>query len=188
MKKRALAATERTATTWIQTYTGRQFWPLAPQVEEVDIEDIAHALSLLCRFNGHCRGFYSVAEHALHVASLVEPSLALWGLLHDAGEAYLSDLPRPIKSVLPGYRHAESRVMQVVATGFGLCWPMPPAIKWADGVMLATEKIVLMGAEPAPWAALPPAIDPAIIRCYPPATAKALFLEEFHRIFQPVGV
>jgi uncharacterized protein len=82
---------------WIQTYTGKQFWPLSPLPEDIVIEDIAHALSMQCRFGGHVRTFYSVAQHSVHVSLLVEPQYALWGLLHDAAEAYLVDLPRPIK-------------------------------------------------------------------------------------------
>ena len=78
---------------WLQTYTGIQFWPLDPRPEEIDIQDIAHALSLLCRFNGHCQRFYSVAEHSVHVSTILAPEFGLWGLLHDAAEAYLSDIP-----------------------------------------------------------------------------------------------
>ncbi|MBF0612521.1 MAG: hypothetical protein HQL55_15470, partial [Magnetococcales bacterium] len=95
MNKRAKAAPSgaaRTPDNWIQTFTGRQFWPLAPVLEHIHVQDIAHALSLLCRFNGHCQKFYSVAEHSLHVATILPPELAGWGLLHDASEAYLADL------------------------------------------------------------------------------------------------
>ena len=82
---------------WIQTFTGRAFYVLDPRPEDVDIEDIAHALSMQCRFAGHCREFYSVAQHSVTASWLVPPEDALWGLLHDAAEAYVVDLPRPIK-------------------------------------------------------------------------------------------
>ena len=62
---------------WMQTYTGRQFWPIDPRANEVHIEDIAHALSMMCRYNGHCRTFYSVAEHSVLVSQHVPPEHAL---------------------------------------------------------------------------------------------------------------
>lgn len=82
---------------WIQTFTGKKVFPLAMTTDMVDIKDIAHALSLKCRFTGHCRTFYSVAEHSMRVAELVRPELKLAALLHDAAEAYLPDFARPIK-------------------------------------------------------------------------------------------
>lgn len=191
MSKRTRAVRQRTARSsqgWIQTFGGGQFWPLAPRARAIDIRDIAHSLSLLCRFNGHCRGFYSVAEHSLHVAALLEPAFAPWGLLHDAAEAYLSDLPRPLKSLLPDYGRAENKVLRAVARRFHLDWPMPPCVKAVDGTLLATEKLALMGPEPASWGPLPAAVDPAIIRCYPPPVAEALFLQEFQRIFPHNGL
>ncbi|MFG0247924.1 MAG: phosphohydrolase, partial [Phycisphaeraceae bacterium JB051] len=78
---------------WIQTYTGKAFYPLREDPGIIDIRDIAHALSLQCRFNGHCSDFYSVAQHSVHVSEVVPQAFALWGLLHDAAEAYMSDLP-----------------------------------------------------------------------------------------------
>ena len=82
---------------WIQTMSGVIFYPLDPRPEEIRIEDIAHALSHQCRFAGHCREFYSVAEHSVRVSRELPQEFMLWGLLHDASEAYLVDLPRPIK-------------------------------------------------------------------------------------------
>lgn len=83
---------------WIQTYTGKKFFPLHPHQNEYVIEDIAHALSMKCRFAGHCNAFYSVAEHSVKVSRIVAPESQLWGLLHDAAEAYLPDVCQPIKS------------------------------------------------------------------------------------------
>ena len=106
---------------WIQTYTGKQFWPIDPRACEITIEDIAHALSLQCRFSGHCREFYSVAQHSCLVSSYCIDEDAGWGLLHDAAEAYLVDLPRPIKrfsSLGVEYRKAEERVMAAVNEAF----------------------------------------------------------------------
>jgi uncharacterized protein len=132
---------------WIQTYTGVQFWPLDPQPEEIRIEDIAHALSMQCRFGGHCRVFYSVAEHSVRVSRELPAHLKSWGLLHDAAEAYLVDLPRPLKrscemGVL--YSQIEDRLMAVICERFGLTPNPPIEIKRIDTVLLMTEKRDLM--------------------------------------------
>jgi uncharacterized protein len=91
----------------MQTYTGLAFWPLDPRPDEIRLVDIAHALSKLCRYGGQCLSFYSVAEHSLLVASKAPDHLKLVALMHDASEAYLLDIPRPIKRHLAGY--AESK-------------------------------------------------------------------------------
>ena len=88
------------------TYTGKEFYPLDPNPADIDIKDIAHALSNCCRFAGHIKSFYSVAQHSVIVSELCEPENALAGLLHDASEAYLSDIARPVKYTeqMEGYR------------------------------------------------------------------------------------
>lgn len=139
---------------WIQTYTGRKFYPLDPRRQDIDIRDIAHALSLHCRFNGHCQCFYSVAEHCVRVCDLLSceaPKLALWGLLHDSAEAYLTDMPRPVKAQLPQFEVLEDRLLQVIVTHFGLGFPMPAKVREADDVLLATEARDVMGPPPEPW-------------------------------------
>jgi hypothetical protein len=125
---------------WIQTYTGRQFWPLDPRPDEIHIDDIAHALSLQCRYAGHCRRFYSVAEHSVLLARYVSPKNALWALLHDASEAYLVDVPRPIKPALTGYKAIENEVMAAVADRFGLSSSMPAEVHDADMRICVDEK------------------------------------------------
>ncbi len=104
---------------WIQTYSGRQFWPLEPRAEDVAVEDIAHALSLLCRYGGHSSRFYSVAEHCV----LVSHKCGLHGLLHDAAEAYLLDIPRPVKALMPEYKWAEERVIVAIYEALGVTLP-----------------------------------------------------------------
>lgn len=135
---------------WCQTFTGRQFWPLDPRPEDIDIADIAHALSLLCRFGGHCRVFYSVAEHSVRVSqmpgAIFDPHTALAGLLHDASEAYLIDVPRPIKGWLAGYREIESRLQGAIFERYGLPFSAGDWVKHFDEVLLATEARDLMGA------------------------------------------
>lgn len=168
---------------WIQTYTGKQFFPLEARSADIDIADIAHALSLQCRFNGHCRCFYSVAEHSVRVSRAVPASHARWGLLHDAGEAYLSDLPRPIKLELPAFSAFEGRLLEVVAERFGLPWPMPPEVLDADNRLLVTEARDLMGPPPASWGMerIAPYVEP--IEPWSPPTAEQRFLDRFGELF-----
>ena len=139
---------------WIQTYSGIQMYPLDPKENEIHIEDIAHALSMLCRFNGHTSEFYSVAEHCCHVHDILPHELKLTGLLHDASEAYLCDMPRPIKRS-PGfaseYLAAESRLMMVIAKKFDLQWPMHERVEQADNAVLATEARRLMAPLHPEW-------------------------------------
>lgn len=144
---------------WIQTYTGKQFWPLDPRVDEIDIADIAHALSNICRFNGHCREFYSVAQHSVLVSQQCGPKDALWGLLHDAAEAYLGDMVTPLKrsTVGPGFCRAEARLCNMIAMRFDLPYDtryeytIPTSVRYADARLLATEARDLMAPPPVPW-------------------------------------
>ncbi len=166
---------------WIQTYTGRKFYSVDPRAEDIDVRDIAHSLSNLCRFNGHCLRYYSVAEHSVRVARALPSELSLWGLLHDAGEAYLTDLPRPVKQFLPQFSELEDRVLCRVAERFGLSWPMPAAVKHADNVLLATEARDLMAPPPEAWnLGVEPLAEP--IEPMMPHEAERWFLEEFARL------
>jgi uncharacterized protein len=129
---------------WIQTYTGKKFFPLDPNIEDICIEDIAHSLSMQCRFNGHSKEFYSVAQHCVVMARLwfpEEPELKLYALLHDASEAYLSDIPRPLKH-LPQfnfYRDAETTLQALIYIKYGLIPVEPERIKRADNEILGEE-------------------------------------------------
>lgn len=129
---------------WITTYTGRKFWPLDPRPEDLDIRDIAHALSLLCRYTGHCAWHYSVAQHSVYVCRNLPPPFKRWGLMHDASEAYLLDLAKPVKEFIPQYKEFELKLERVIAARFDLPWPMPPEVKEADTRMLMTEAPVLL--------------------------------------------
>ncbi len=136
---------------WIETVSGRQFWPLDPRPEDVALEDIAHALSMKCRFTGHCRLFYSVAQHSVLVSRVVPVQDAQWALMHDASEAYLPDVARPLKAGLIGFREHEARVMRAIATRFCLQWPIPDSVHRADTQLLVTERRVLMPRTDRPW-------------------------------------
>jgi uncharacterized protein len=136
---------------WIQTFTGRQFWPLDPRVEDVSLYDIAHALSMQCRYGGHVKHFYSVAEHCVILSHAVPEHLALEALMHDAAEAYLVDLPRPIKKSCEWYYEIERGIEQVVMPYFGLPWPISPEVMVYDTRILTDERQQLMAKPPIKW-------------------------------------
>lgn len=117
------------------------FNPLEPTVEMVNIVSIAHALSNQCRFNGHVRKFFSVAQHSIMVSQFCKEEDSLWGLLHDASEAYLVDIPRPLKrwEGFAGYMKLEEKIMGVVCQKFGLDPVMPDSVKDADDLILQWE-------------------------------------------------
>jgi uncharacterized protein len=148
---------------WIQTFTGLQFWPLDPRPEEVCIRDIAHALANTCRFNGHTAHFYSVAEHCVALAgwALDRPGmprearkrLAALALMHDAAEAYLPDVPRPLKRLMPEFRDAEDRLLTVIFRRFGIEVDDGDAatLKDADTRILLDEREALLRRPPNLW-------------------------------------
>lgn len=126
---------------WINTYTGRRFDVMNPNVDQVCLTDIAHALSLICRFTGHTERFYSVAQHSVLVSQVCDPADALEGLFHDATEAYLSDLSRPVKHdpAMIEYRAAEQRLHVTIMQRFNLRLAEPPSVKTADMRLVANE-------------------------------------------------
>jgi hypothetical protein len=168
----------------IQTFTGKKFDPLNPNINDFCIEDIAHSLSLQCRFTGHCRVFYSVAEHSVHVSYQVPIEHALWGLLHDASEAYLTDLSRPVKRIMPIYKQAEKRLQDLLIPFFGAELPtmQPECVTVADMRMLATERAQIM-ATGFEWEDLR-GIDAydLTLPCWGPLTAELAFLARFRQL------
>lgn len=170
---------------WLQTQSGVAYWPLSPRAEDVRIEDIAHALSNLCRFGGHCRRFYSVAEHSVLVSLVVPPEHAMQALLHDATEAYMVDVPRPLKKFLSNYEDIEDRNWRVIAEHFGVPYDMHPSVKHADNTVLLAEKEELLGPPPHPWEwakDLRPA--PVYINCFTPEEARRSFLRRYSLLKQ----
>jgi hypothetical protein len=147
----------------IKTASGKRWHILDPRPELVDVEDIAHALSMQCRFNGHCRQFYSVAQHAVVVAREVyratsDIELAFWGLHHDDEEAYLGDIVRPLKRLetMSRFREVAKRTQDAIAQALGFPSEEPAIVKQIDSRVLATEQRDLM----SPWAdASPPSYD-----------------------------
>jgi hypothetical protein len=158
----------------------------ATDPRSIVIEDIAHSLALTCRFNGHTREFYSVAQHSVLVSHLLEsdrhpcPELALLGLLHDATEAYVGDMVRPLKLLCPQFRAFEAKIWQAIVARFGLATDTRAmeALDWADRKLLATEARDLLGPPPWPWCRLP---EPAehTITPWTAEAAEAAFLARF---------
>ncbi len=147
----------RTETNYIRTFTGRKFWPLDPAPEDIHIEDIAHALSQLCRYTGHSREFYSVGAHSLIVAATCRErwgdEAGRYGLLHDAAEAYLLDMARPVKYSpdLAAYRTAERSLQHLILRTFGIALDedVYALMKSVDDEIGHAEMAVLMnGADP----------------------------------------
>lgn len=123
----------------VRTYTGRNLDLLDPDPKEIDIQDIAHHLAKLDRYNGAGHYSYSVGQHSLLVADALPKEYKLQGLLHDATEAYLGDVVSPLKKLLPDYRKIEQNVMNAVCKRFEITFPRPNIIKRADQAVMAAE-------------------------------------------------
>lgn len=174
---------------WCPTFTGRKFWPLDPRPTDVCIEDIAHHLAMEVRYAGAVRKFYSVAEHCVHVSRRVPPQDALWGLLHDASEAYCRDLNKPIKVAMPEYRRVEAAVMGCIVKRFRLPLPEPLSVKRVDQAITADEWDQLLPPHlkadaVARWGGAPMNV---VIRGWTPQAAERNFLARFHHLMRLRG-
>lgn len=182
---------QRKTENWIQSYTGKRLWPLRPRVEDVDIEDIAHALANKCRFTGHCREFYSVAQHSVMVSEFVDRAVALAGLLHDGSEYMLPDVATPVKHQLKGFQEIEEAVLDAIFKKFGIMDMrlddrIMANVKEADLRVLAIEARDLMPNQPGDWN-LPFEADPYItIVPWEPKEAKRRFISRYEQILENV--
>lgn len=162
----------------MQTFLGVKFHPLAPKLDDIHIVDIAHALSQQCRFAGHTKSFYSVAQHSVLVSQYCNPEDALWGLLHDATEAYLVDVPTPVKMLLSEYKEIERDLQTVLCEKFQIAADMPESVHFADRVILSTEARDMMGPPPELWPDMPPPLQQRITG-WTSYQAKKAFLLRF---------
>ncbi len=175
---------------FIETFTGRRFQPLNPDPTEIDIRDIAHALSLIVRYGGQCREFYCVGQHSVAVSETLEDwgcskEIQMWGLIHDASEGLgLNDIVAPVKSAdcMAGYREAETRLMVAVCRRFGLPIAEPERVRTADLVLRATEVRDLMPNRPGHWADLTAKPLPRAIEPWAPSVAERAFLSRFEEL------
>lgn len=163
----------------ISTYNGDFFDFDNPETFDYDIETIAHALSNICRYGGHSDKFYSVAEHSVLVSRVVPDHLRMCGLLHDASEAFVGDMPSPLKALCPDYREIEDRVQKAIALRYDLPYPFPPEIKYADKAVYKAERNQITSVSDQMWFT---DIKPAdvLVACMPPKDAKTFFLSTFY--------
>ena len=137
---------------WMMTHSGRRFWPMDPRPTEVDFRDIGHALSLICRYGGHCRRFYSVAEHSCLLAGYFldrgDWTWARYALLHDAPEAYIGDMVRPLKASMPRFKTAERAIERAIFSRAGLGdSEIPHEVHAADAAIIGDEMRALFRPE-----------------------------------------
>lgn len=171
---------------YIRTFTGKKFYPLDPNPADVDILDVAHHLSLAARWAGATRVFYSVALHSLHVSSMCRKEDALAGLMHDAAEFALCDLPKPVKLGLPEYNAHEDRLMKVIAAALGFDYPLSDGVHQADATALYLESKAFFQFSRGE---IPEAEPPRqsnwhfpIVCSATPAQVEGWFIDEYYRL------
>lgn len=173
----------------IQTYSGGVINFSDPDESIFNIEDIAHGLANTSRYSGQCKKHYSVATHSVIVAMFLPKEKKFEGLMHDGTEAFMADIPTPLKILLPEYRAIEHRVDAKIRRQFGLPAEMSPEVKKVDHLVLAIEKPILMGESVIHWDL--PEIDPtdptviiakSLINCATIESSKKLFLHFFDEL------
>ena len=175
---------------YIETVSGIKFEFTNPKPEQFDIKDIAHALAMNCRYTGHSNVFYSVAEHSWQMARMLSnlpKEVQLGALLHDASEAYITDIASPIKQHLPDYQMMEDNILSALFDKYGLEYPMHPAIKVADRAMLSIEAHYLLPSQGNDWGMWKEINRPKIDVVYrpigmEPRQAKANFLDKYYEL------
>lgn len=167
---------------FMQTHSGKRVDLVFPQKETIDIKDIAYSLSMKCRFNGHTKEFYSVSQHCVLVSKITPDNFKLAALLHDANEAYLPDVPSPVKSLLPQYTKLEDFIQDAIDEIFGIrLTPLGKLIvKKSDQILLATEGRDLMG-DTEGWALMESPL-PDKIKPLNSKDSESLFLKTYNEL------
>lgn len=171
---------------YIQTLSGKHFNYRNATIDDIDIEDIANALSNICRFSGHLPEFYSVAQHSVLASQIVSPEFAFEALMHDATEAYCQDIPAPLKVLLPDYRQIETYVDGLIRFKFGIPLEHSAVVKYADLTMLATERRDLEIDDGSEWAILKGIPCSDIVQVIPlrPGQSYGLFMNRFNELME----
>ena len=169
---------------YFETYSGRPFWPRDPRPEDICLEDIAHHLSLVCRFGGAVKRHYSVGQHSIFVHRICPDEFKFEGLFHDATEAYLGDVVRPLKYSLHEYLEAEAKLQRVISRMYGVPEKKSPPVQLADDIALITERNALFRRKSLKWAAdlerLNPSKVPILETTMEQTEDLWLFLAEAH--------
>jgi 5'-deoxynucleotidase YfbR-like HD superfamily hydrolase len=177
---------------WIETFTGKKFYLLEPRIEDIDVLDIAHSLALQCRWTGHCKYHYSIAQHSWYCSFIGPENEAFHRLNHDDSEAFISDLSRPLKhytSAGEAYRAVEEPLQSLIYNRFGLSSIEPSSVKIADNQMLYAEKRQLMGLVPwdTDWTDGSGSENlgtaDVLIEQWSPAHAEDMFLQRFQELY-----
>ena len=177
-------------TNWLQTFTGARFYPSDPRPADIHIEDIAHALSYINRFGGHLPEPWTVAQHALVMAEFAPPRLRLATQMHDSPEAYLGDVVKPLKQMLPEYQRLEGTVYRAIFDRFEIGEPcericLDPIVEELDLRMLVTEAQQFIPHRIDAWdeqiGVEPLDVDLKSLRGESPQSVKAKFLRRFAR-------
>lgn len=175
---------------WIGLLSGAQMNYNAPEDSDVTLDDLASALSNICRFSGHLPCFYSVAQHLVNTSRIVPPELAFDALMHDTAEAFTNDLPTPLKWTLPVFKVLEEKIEAAMADKFGFNYPYPPEVKVADTEMLLLEKTyVKLDAQVWPmYDGIPfeHQKDKVDLKGWTPSRAKREFLKRYHELTTPL--
>ena len=166
----------------IQTYTGKLIDPFNVNPDDIDIKDIAHGLSNICRFTGQCSPRYSVGEHSLYVCALLPDEWKFAGLLHDASEYLLNDLPPQIKDRLPEYKFAEQQLQDKIYRKFGIHYIDHIKIKEVDEATLYHESIKLFEHNYGHFDYCKNDL-PVKIRVYSPKVIEYKFLKRFKELY-----
>lgn len=167
---------------YIRLGSGVKFNYLKPDFSQITIEEIAHSLSLQCRYIGHTKFHYSVALHSVLCSIIAPQEYKYQALMHDSAESLVGDCPAILKNLLPDYRKIEENVEKGLWTKFGIQWPMHPEVKKVDMIMLATELKQLMPGDD--WKNIPYKPANITIKELKPKKVKEMFIKSYYRYLE----